>query len=104
MLCGGGRRDFSQTERRAFPCVVDARRRTGQVVVASKVSLRCRIEDVMGVVEWAVGRVGRLGMLYAAVMNGRVVDAREERERERNRRRRVVGGVEGAWRWWWWVR
>lgn len=46
MLCGGGRRDFSQTERRAFPCVVDARRRTGQVVVASKVSLRCSIEDM----------------------------------------------------------
>lgn len=93
MLCGGGRRDFSQTERRAFPCVVDARRRTGQVVVASKVSLRCRIEDVA---EWVVVWVGRFGMLYAAVMNGSVVVAREERERERNRRRRMVGGCWGV--------
>ena len=89
VFCRGGWRDFSQTERRAFPCVVDARRRTGQVVVASKVSLRFKIEDVA---EWVVVWVGRFGVLYAAVMNGRVVVAREERESERNRRRRVVGG------------
>jgi len=89
VLCGGERRDFSQTDRRAFPCIVEARRRTGQVVVASKVSLRYKIDDVA---EWVVVWLGRLGMLYAAVMNGRVVAAREEREREMNRRRRVVGG------------
>lgn len=35
-------------------------------------------------------------MLYAAVMNGRVVVDREERERERNRRSRVVDGFWGV--------
>lgn len=45
-------RDFSQTDKSAFPWVDDARRRTGQMVVASKVSLSWRIWAVADWVVW----------------------------------------------------